>query len=1265
MSANSRFDISKLPFQEFIDSLDEVIFILSPKFKLILQNKKAEDFTSHLNENVTVKNGDCLFTNKIIARYPLVFALIKNASEGNPQIQNLSFYLNNELVRYHFKIECVELEKNEKGYKVVAYQVNDPESFQEQHHLLKQIYQNAFDGMVVLSNDGIVLNANQRFCELSGYRLDEVIGQPIIDIIIPPENKQTQLNRLKDRIEGKSETYEMEYVSKRKKRWIAKVNASPIYNLNNDVMGVMATMEDITSKKKEERERDELREQNDFLLDVVSEAIIHHDKGTILDVNPSFERMTGFSRKEAIGKSLLMFTPPEQHEMLKENFLKTDPINYESYFFNRQGEKRNIQIDVKNVTFRGQMSRVVTVFDITDKKKAEQALVESELLFRNLVENTNDIITLFEPSTRVRKYVNQSFYEKLGYTKQEALDIKGFALVHPDDFDEVIKKYNDVITEPNRSQRFTYRMCHKNGKYIYVETVATNLSHVKGIEGILLSGRDISEKVKFEAQLIESEERFRYFMEVAREAIVIYSGGKIIDCNDTFFELFGYEKEDIKNINFEKLFSQAASLILHTLENKSYVARELKGIKKDGSEIDVQLISRKHIYKNTEVSVIAISDISQRKEVESELDKSRERLEAAINNTGTGIWDWNLSNNYVYFSDSWIKMFGYAPGEKIFDLEEWQKNFHEDDFLQSQSEISNHILGKSNFYYNVHRLRHKDGSWLWIESKGKIIKDENGVGYRMIGTDIDITDRIKSNEELQKSLAYKASVVENRSEFIWMVDTKFRLIDSNKIFNDEFTRNFGYPPVKGEIIFKDSASPMRKLWISRYNECLNGKSLQVIDELDINNAHIFLESSINPIYTSDRQIIGIAVIARNITEQKLFEKKMAEAKEQAEHANEVKSHFMATMSHELRTPINGIIGFTDLALKTDLSGEIRGDLHLVKYSAQNLLRLINDLLDISKVETGHMNLVKIGFDLRKLMTEIIRSESVRAEEKQLDLDLDYDKNIPAHLIGDEVRVGQVISNLINNAIKFSSNSIIKIRIQLKQLVNNSATIAFEIEDEGIGISEDKQKIIFEPFMQAESSYSRQFGGTGLGLTISKRLVDMMGGELKLSSEEGKGSVFFFDLEFLLPEQSVDLVNENYNAPIEQKESLLQGLKILVAEDNEINRILVERILLMQKCLVESAVNGIEAIEKWKENNFDLILLDIEMPGMDGIQVTQLIREEEVKTGKHIPIIAVTAHALKGDKEKFLKAGMDAYVTKPITIAVLFEEIKTLLLKTTA
>jgi len=383
----------------------------------------------------------------------------------------------------------------------------------------------------------------------------------------------------------------------------------------------------------------------------------------------------------------------------------------------------------------------------------------------------------------------------------------------------------------------------------------------------------------------------------------------------------------------------------------------------------------------------------------------------------------------------------------------------------------------------------------------------------------------------------------------------------------------------------------------------------------------------------------------DVSELKRTHQSLEAAVEAANAANRARNEFLANMSHEVRTPINGIMGMTRLALETELTPEQREYLGTVSSSADSLLSIVNDVLDFSKIESHNLDLEIVEFGPRLCIEDAIRSLAARARAKGIELACDVNSGVPESLAGDPRRLRQVLINLMDNAIKFTSAGEVALRVETEAAAAGEVRLHFQVRDTGIGISADKRQMIFEPFCQVDGSSTRKFGGTGLGLAISTQLVKMMGGRLWVESEPGVGSTFHFTAGFGAVAAQSEVARANQAAPI--------ALRILLAEDNPVNREVAVGLLQKQGHQVYTAENGLETLLALETGPFDVVLMDIQMPEMDGLQATAAIREMEKVTGAHLPIIAVTAHAMNGDREICLAAGMDNFVTKPIKPKELF------------
>jgi len=430
------------------------------------------------------------------------------------------------------------------------------------------------------------------------------------------------------------------------------------------------------------------------------------------------------------------------------------------------------------------------------------------------------------------------------------------------------------------------------------------------------------------------------------------------------------------------------------------------------------------------------------------------------------------------------------------------------------------------------------------------------------------------------------------------------------------------------------------------------KALEGITSEEIAEVNgMYFSNYFQPIYDDEKNIIGVTAISTDQTDHILAEQNLIKAKMMAEETAQLKQEFLANMSHEIRTPMNAIIGFTNILMESEIGPTQKEYVSSIKTSGESLLVLINDILDFSKIEAGKMSIEQVPFNLKKLLSDLEKTYSFKAEEKGLSLNVKSLGSWPENLIGDPVRINQVLVNLVGNAIKFTEKGEVNIFIQAEKEVDKNIDLIFRVQDTGVGIPQEKIGSIFESFTQVSGNYTRKVGGTGLGLAIVKNLVGLMHGEIRLMSEPGEGSEFAVKLPLGIAKVQLPVNAENSDD--QGNAEALKNLRVLVVEDNTLNQKLALHILGQLDVDSDLASNGIEAIEKIKAKPFDLILMDIQMPEMDGLTATSIIRNE---LNNEVPIIALTAHAMKEEIEKCMKAGMNDHVTKPFKKELLIEKM---------
>jgi len=797
-------------------------------------------------------------------------------------------------------------------------------------------------------------------------------------------------------------------------------------------------------------------------------------------------------------------------------------------------------------------------------------------------------------------------------------------------------------------------------------------------------------------KLTESENKYRTMVETTDTGFLIVDGqGRVVDANAEYVRLAGHR--DLSEIMGRSVIEwiaehakqQNAEAVAFSVKTGSIRNFVTDYVDQEGRFTTIE-INATVISQGDDTCIMALCrDITERKRAEEVLRESKQRdiQEKAlresellhskmISNIGDVIVIIDPNGINRYKSANIEKRFGWKP-EEVIGLSAFA-NVHPDDLAKGQDFIGGLALTPGASGTTEVRYRCKDGSYKWIEvTVVNLLHDSLINGF--LGNYHDITERKRAEEiicQTQVRLAQATEILERTGELAkiggWQVDLPtMKLSWTKQTFRIAGIEPPTEPPLEEGInLFAPEARPI----IAAAVQAAMDSGAPYDLELPIINSkgqHRWVKTQ-GFAERKDGKSIRLFGTFQDITERKQTEtvlletnRLLKEATAKAEEANIAKSEFLANMSHEIRTPMNGVISMTDLLLDTELNEEQKVCALTVKKCANSLLGVINDILDFSKIEAHKLDLEEIDFDLHEVIDDVVAIFHQSARAKGLEFRMLIEEDTFCLLKGDPGRIRQILLNYLSNAVKFTAKGEIFLRISVESSSSDKTMLRFSVQDTGIGISAEDQKRLFQSFQQLDASSTRKFGGTGLGLVISKQLALMMHGAVGLESEKNVGSTFWFTAQFKKQEMGRNLAvgsQSQLEAELITRHTLkdhaLKNLRILIAEDNTINLKVLEKTLSKMGYQYESAENGKIALDRLSAEDFDLVLMDCQMPVMDGYKATKVIRDPASKVRNHnIPVVAITANAMVGDEEKCLAAGMNGYLSKPIRREALQQVIR--------
>jgi len=1235
--------------------------VYSPDGRILFYNQKAVQHMGRKTEDLIGKTLKEVFGDYAASVYAKRFQEVVE-SDRNLQYED---FVQLPTGNYWFLTNNTKIigpDGEVKGVLLLSHDITERKLAEEQLHKERLLFRTLIDNIpdAIYSKD---LNycktlANETEVRYMGAKSEaDVLGKD--DYAFYPEDLAAKfLEDDKQVIEtGKPVLNREEFIFDEldQKRWLLS-SKIPLREKGGEIIGLVGIGRDITDRKKVEEALRESEEKfrllfrhlttgfalHEIILDSAGKPVDYR----FLQINPAFEAMTGLKSEEVVGKTALEVMPDTESfwiETYGKVALTGNPVTFEHF---SQVLNKHYQV---NSYSPGAGLFAVVFLDITERKKAEEALRFSEEKYRLLFENANEAIYVVQDQRIV--FANEVCELVTGISLVNLIGISILELVDENDRADLAVHHKNMIEGRLKNHSSTFSVRNRNGKKHWISVNSVRIEW-NGKPATLNMGTDITEKKLMDELLRESEEQFSAIYENVQD-VFFQTGldGIILKISPSIKHFAQFDKEELLGTPVTDLYAnpdERGGLLTALIRSREVRDYELKLRTKTGDIMYVSLNAR--LILDTEGRPLhvdgALRDITGRKQAEEALQQSYNLLNNLTAMVPGVVYQFRMYPDghscFPVSSRGMYDIYGVTPEEVRTDASIVFTRLHPDDRERVVETIlesaKNQTLYHSDFRV---MLPGKGLRWRHCDARPELLEDGSTLWYGIIS---DITDSKLAEEALVKF----QTAIENSNTSILITDGN-GIIEYANPFCMEIS-GFAWEEMKGKNPgILSSGFHKKEFYDELWKTIRAGKTWEGEFYNKKRNGQFFWENAIiSPIHNANGEITHFVAIKTDITAAKKIREELINAKDRAEESDRLKSAFLANMSHEIRTPMNGILGFTELLKTPGLTGEEQQEyIQIIKKSGDRMLNIINDIIDISKIESGQVTVSINETNVNEVVEYIYNF--FRPETDQKGIQFQYSIGLPfndAVLKTDREKVYAILTNLVKNAIKFTRTGFIEYGY-----VRKNGMLEFYVRDSGAGIPEEHKSFIFERFRQGSESLSRNYEGAGLGLSISKAYVELLGGEIWVESEQGKGSAFYFTLPYTTDNNEGNPVRAGNLS--EDMIDNVTGLKTLIVEDDEISDMFLKISVRKISREILHAVTGKEALDiATNSPDLDLILMDIKIPEFDGYETTRRIR----LFNTNVIIIAQTAHGMADDKEKAFKAGCDDYISKPVNQKKLIEMI---------